>query len=112
ERPHLDPRLLLGAHLDGAHRTGQIRHTALVNPLAAVHATGRGAVVAGGVEAERPYPRDERLDVGVLEHHDRRLAPELQVRPFERLGGRRPDLLPGGDGAGERHPAYARMTAA
>ena len=50
-----------------------------------------------------------RLDVGVVEDDDRRLAAELEVGALEVLGGRRGDLHAGAYGAGDRHQLRDRV---
>ena len=57
------------------------------------------------------HARDDRVEVGVVEHDDRRLAAELEVHPLERVGrGFMTMLLPVPDLAGERDDAHLRMS--
>ena len=62
------------------------------HPRMREHAGGRGAVLAGVEVAGLGDGLGGRLEVGVVEHHDRRLAAELEVRLLEVGRGRRGDL--------------------
>ena len=67
------------------------------------HAGRRRAVLAGVEVAGGRDALDGGVDVGVVEHDDRRLAAELEVDPLE-VGGRRAgDLHAGAHRAGDRH---------
>ena len=63
------------------------------------HAGGGGAVLAGVEVAGDGDALDRRLDVGVVEDDDRRLAAELEVHPLELRRGAGRDL-----GAGAHRP--------
>ena len=71
-------------------------------------ARGR-AVLARVVEAGLLHARGHRLDVGVVEHHHRRLAAELEVHALQRVRRGPRDLLAGRDVAGQRHHGDARV---
>src|SRR5215211_520312 len=66
------------------------------------HAGGRGAVLARVEVAGARDLLGSRLDVGVVEDDDRRLAAELQVYPLEVGGGGLRDLHAGPYGTGDR----------
>ena len=72
--------------------------------------TRRRAVLAGVVIRGLGQTGRDGLDVGIVEHHDRRLAPELEMHPLEGVGGVAGDELAGVHVAGEREHGDARMT--
>ena len=88
--------------LDRRDRRRQVGDELVVDLLAGIDAAGGGAVLAGIVVAEGAQAVDHRVDIGVVEDDDRRLAAELQMRALDRLGGRLQHLLAGGDVAGDR----------
>ena len=65
------------------------------------HAGGRGAVLAGVEVAGDGDALDRRLDVGVVEDDDRRLAAELEVHALEVRRGAGRDLGAGADRPGD-----------
>jgi ParB family chromosome partitioning protein len=73
------------------------------------HPAGGGAVLAGVAVSGGPHARRHRVDVGVVEHHDRRLAAEFEVQPFERRCRGRRDGPAGAHRSGDRHHVDARM---
>ena len=79
-------------------RRRRARGTAAVQSWPALH-------VAGDLRS----PATTRLEVGVVEHDDRRLAAELEVHALQRVGRGLGDDLAGGDVAGERHQRDAGM---
>ena len=66
------------------------------------HPGGGGAVLAGVEVAGLGDGGGRRLDVGVVEDDDRRLAAELEVDPLEVGRGRAGDLAAGPHRAGDR----------
>ena len=88
--------------LDGRDGRGEVGDELVVDLLAGIDAAGGGAVLAGIVVAEGAQAGDHRVDVGVVEDDDRRLAAEFQMRALDRLGGGLQHLLAGGDVAGDR----------
>ena len=80
ERTHLHAFFFLCAHLDAARRGGQVGDQLVVDLRARVDAAGRGAILAGVVETEGAHAADHGFQVRVVEHDDRRLAAELEMR--------------------------------
>ena len=70
---------------------------------------GGGAVLAGVEEAADLDRLGDGRGVGVVEHHHRRLAAELEVHALDRVGRVLRDQLPGRRVAGERDEAHRRM---
>ena len=97
-------RLVVGvAQPDGRHQVGDAADE--VVDQRAVHDRARrcGAVLAA--VDQRPGHRavHRRLEVGVVEHDERRLAPQLQVHALGARGGQAHHPAPDGRAAGERH---------
>ena len=80
QRPHLHARRMLPPRLDAAGGGGEVGDQLVVYLRAGVYAARGRAVLAGVVEAKGAHAADHRLDVGVVEDDDRRLAAELEVR--------------------------------
>ena len=91
--PISTPALGLQAHLERAHRGAQVRDQPIVDLRAGVQPAGRRAILAGIVETESAHARHHGLEIGIVEHDDRRLAAELQVRALQIAGGSAQDLL-------------------
>ena len=88
---------------------GQRLDDVVVHAVGDEHARRRRAVLAGVVVAGAGDPGRHRLEVGVVEHHDRRLAAELEVDALERVGGGARDPLAGLDRAGQRDHVDVRV---
>src|SRR5919112_4013445 len=82
---------------------GDRRHEVVVDAGVGEYAGGRGAVLARVEVAGTSDLLGRRLDIGVVEDDDRRLAAELQVYPLEVGGGGLRDLHAGPYGTGDRH---------
>ena len=76
-------------------RLGQGGGEVAVDARPGEHACRRRAVLAGVEVAGDRDALDGGLDVGVVEHDDRRLAAELEVDPLEVGGGGAGDLHAG-----------------
>ena len=75
------------APLDRLHLVAERGDELVVDRGPGDHAAGRGAVLAGVPVARALEGLGRELDVGVVEHDDRRLAAELEVEPLD--GARR-----------------------
>ena len=90
------------AEREAAGLLGQRFDDVVVHAVGDEHAGRRRAVLAGVVVAGAGDPSGHRLEVRVVEDHDRRLAAELEVDALERVGGGASDPLAGLDRAGQR----------
>src|SRR5580700_8137209 len=85
-----------------AERGGQVRG----DTGGGQHAGRRGAVLPGVEVTRAGDSLRGRRHVRVVEHHDRRLAAELEVDALEVVGRGARDLYAGPDRAGDRHHAW------
>src|SRR6478672_2689705 len=73
------------AHDEALGLVGEAVHDVVVDLAGREDAGGRGAVLAGVVVAGAGDRLEHSFEVDVVEHDDRRLAPELEVHALERL---------------------------
>ena len=109
ERPHLDPLLVLAAHLDGGNRLGHGGDELVVDLALGIDAASGCAILAGVVEAEGANAGHHGLQVCIVKDDDRRLAAKLQMGALHGAGGALQDLLASGDVTGEGHHAHQRV---
>ncbi len=73
-------------------------------------AAGSGAVLTGVVVGSLGQGADERLDVGIVEDDDRRLAAQFEVHALEGVGRVPRDELAGVHVTGDRHHRHLGVT--
>ena len=109
QRPHI--RLLRGGIADAnlPHQLQEAIREVLEARLMDVHAGTRRAVLPGVDEARADGSLRRRLDIGVLEDDEGRLAAKLHVDALERASRRTHHRLAGLAGAGQRDQAHVWM---
>ena len=106
QRAHLDV-VAFGriAPLDRLDLAGQVGDEAVVDLRTGDHPARSRAVLARVPVRERLEVLDDRVEIGVVEDDDRRLATELEVEPLDHVGRGPGDVLAGLGVAGDRdHP--------
>ena len=76
-------------------------HELVVDVFVHDHRAERRAALARGAEAGEQRALDRQVEVGVVHHHERVLAAELEARRLEVAAAERADLGADGGGAGE-----------
>ena len=109
DRAHLGLVVERVADLERLDLRDELLEQRVVDPRPRDDARTGGAVLAGVPVAGEPDSLGDRLRVGVVEDHHRRLASELEVDALERVRRVLRDQLAGGDVAGQRDEAHVRV---
>ena len=88
---------------DLAHQFGDTRDEVVVEVAGDDGPRRRGAVLTGVDERRGDRALDGGVEIGVVEHQERRLAAEFELGAMPVLGGRGHHLAPHGRRPGERH---------
>ena len=97
------------AHLQSRHLGGELLGEFVVHLLVHIEAIGRGAGLAHIAHLGNHGAFDGGVDVGILEHQERRVAAELHRRLDDIVRRLVQQLAADFGRAGERHHADARI---
>ena len=107
--PSVDAVVEAVAHLQRAHLGGELLGELVVHLLVHVEAVRRRAGLAHVAHLGDHRAVDRGIDIGVLEHDERRVAAELHRRLDDVVGGFVQQLAADLGRAGERDDAHARI---
>ncbi|MNZ96841.1 hypothetical protein D3C78_1160520 [compost metagenome] len=97
QRTQFAAGLFRWADLQAADSLAQRLYQLWIDAFLRVNATGGGAVLTGVVEAKAADPFHHLLQVGVVKHQHRRLAPQLHMGALNAGCGMANDMFAGGD---------------
>src|SRR2546426_308907 len=111
QRADHDPGLGAGADLESLYLLREPGGEGVIDAVLDVDAIGADAGLAGVAVFGRDRAFDRGIEVGIVEHDERRVAAELERELLDRVGGLLHERAPGLRGAGKGELAYGGVGA-
>jgi hypothetical protein len=109
QRALIDRPFETGAHPHDCNPRGKLLRKGIMDRLVDEEAVGADAGLPGVAELGGQRPFDRRIEIGILEDDERRVAAQFEAHPLDRPGALRGQQLAHRGRAGEGELGHARI---